>query len=70
MNTTEDISACKKSRSVGADDILSKAVAYAAKCHAGQLRKGSAMPYIIHPMEAATICASFTDSLTVSNSAR
>ena len=65
MNTTEDIFACKKSRSVGADDILSRAVAYAAKCHAGQLRKGSAMPYIIHPMEAATICASFTDDLEV-----
>ncbi len=43
------------------ENLLDKAVAFAAQKHAGQLRKGSNLPYIIHPMEAAVICASITD---------
>ncbi|MBQ9003598.1 MAG: HD domain-containing protein [Eggerthellaceae bacterium] len=45
--------------------MLNDAVEFAARVHAGQLRKGSGMPYIIHPMEAAAICASFTDDIEV-----
>ena len=62
--TTEDHVAWEGGRP-GEDEILSRAVAYAAQCHAGQLRKGSNMPYIVHPMEAAAICAGLTDDLEV-----
>ena len=47
------------------DSLLNDAVAYAAKAHAGQLRKGTRLPYIVHPMEVAAICASFTDDVEV-----
>lgn len=38
-----------------------QAVAFAAFAHDGQLRKGTALPYIIHPMEAAAIAATMTN---------
>ena len=43
------------------ENLLSRAVAFAAQKHAGQLRKGTNLPYIIHPMETTVICASITD---------
>lgn len=46
-------------------DLLSEAVEFAARAHRGQLRKGSALPYIVHPAEAAAICATFTDDVEV-----
>ena len=45
--------------------LLNDAVAFAASSHAGQFRKGTKLPYIVHPMEAAAICASFTDDVEV-----
>lgn len=63
--TAEEYFARRGSEQVRANDVLSRAAAYAAHCHAGQMRKGSGMPYTIHPMEAASICASFTDDLEV-----
>ncbi len=42
-------------------NLLERAVEFAAQKHAGQLRKGTNTPYIIHPMEAAVICACLTD---------
>ena len=47
------------------DDLLADAVAFAARAHASQCRKGTKLPYIVHPMEAAAICASFTDDVEV-----
>ena len=47
------------------DNLLEDAVAFAAQKHAGKYRKGSKLPYIVHPMEAAAICASFTDDVEV-----
>lgn len=47
------------------DNLLEDAVAFAAQKHAGKFRKGSKLPYIVHPMEAAAICASFTDDVEV-----
>ena len=47
------------------DDALSRAVGFAARAHAGQTRKGTDMPYIVHPMEAAAICAGITDDVEV-----
>lgn len=43
------------------ETLLSRAVEFAVRAHDGQLRKGTALPYIVHPMEAVAICASFTD---------
>ena len=46
-------------------NLLSEAVEFAARAHVGQFRKGARIPYIVHPMEAAAICASFTDDVEV-----
>ena len=40
--------------------ILTDAIAFAAKCHEGQLRKGTSIPYMVHPMEACAIAATIT----------
>ncbi len=37
--------------------MIQKAAAYAARAHEGALRKGSSMPYIVHPKEVAAIVA-------------
>jgi len=36
-------------------DLVARAIRFAAEAHAGQYRKGSHVPYITHPMEAALI---------------
>ena len=41
--------------------LLARAIAFAAEAHVGQRRKGSKLPYIVHPMEAASICATMTE---------
>ena len=41
--------------------IVDKAVRFAAEKHAGTFRKGTEIPYIVHPMEAAAIVAGITD---------
>ena len=38
---------------------------FAVEAHSGQRRKNSAMPYIIHPMEACSIAATLTDDTDV-----
>ena len=43
------------------EEILSRAIAFAAAAHKEQHRKGSELPYIVHPMEAAAIAATMTD---------
>ena len=40
--------------------IVGKAIAFATKAHAGQKRKGTDIPYITHPLEAAIIVATMT----------
>lgn len=40
--------------------LLTQAVIFAAQAHDGAARKGSRMPYIVHPMEAAAIAAALT----------
>ena len=45
------------------DSLLEDTVAFAAQKHMGKFRKGTRLPYIVHPMEAAAICASFTDDV-------
>lgn len=40
--------------------MFEKAVIYATNAHAGQTRKGTAIPFIIHPLEVASIVAGIT----------
>jgi myo-inositol-1(or 4)-monophosphatase len=41
-------------------NVLDKAIIFAVKQHAGMVRKGTDVPYIVHPLEAAAIAASLT----------
>ncbi len=43
------------------NNLFGRAVAFAVDAHTGQLRKGTKLPYVLHPLEAATICATMTD---------
>ncbi len=46
-------------------EIVNEAIIFAAKTHDGMRRKKSSLPYILHPMEAAVIVGSITDSQEV-----
>lgn len=37
------------------DNVLDRAIVFATEAHEGQFRKGTQIPYILHPMEAAAI---------------
>lgn len=41
--------------------LFDKAIKFAVKAHKGQKRKGTEIPYIVHPMEAAAVAATMTD---------
>lgn len=41
-------------------ELITRATVFAAKAHDGARRKGSGMPYILHPMEAACIVSAMT----------
>lgn len=41
-------------------ELLNKAIIFAVKAHEGQLRKGTHIPYILHPLEAAAIVGTMT----------
>ena len=41
--------------------LVTQAAIFAANAHDGATRKGSRIPYIVHPMEAAAIAATLTD---------
>ncbi|MGC6173731.1 HD domain-containing protein [Lacrimispora sp. 38-1] len=40
--------------------MVEKAVAFASKCHEGTWRKGTHIPYIVHPLETAVIASLMT----------
>lgn len=42
------------------ENILDRAIIFATKAHEGQFRKGTQIPYILHPMEAAAIVGTMT----------
>lgn len=42
-------------------NLLNKAIIFAVQNHAGTPRKGTNIPYIVHPMEVAAIVAGITD---------
>lgn len=45
--------------------MIQKAAEFAARVHNGALRKGSKLPYIVHPREVAMIVAMMTDDQEV-----
>ncbi len=40
--------------------LLDKAIKFATEVHSGQLRKGTKIPYILHPLEAAAVVGTIT----------
>lgn len=44
-----------KEKTIKDMDMLTRAVIFAAERHAGQLRKGTIRPYIVHPLEVMSI---------------
>lgn len=46
-------------------DIFNKAIVFATKAHSGSFRKGTTIPYIVHPMEASAIVATMTENKTI-----
>lgn len=49
--------------------MIDKAIEFATRAHEGQFRKGSARPYILHPIEVAHIVAAMTDDEEVISAA-
>lgn len=45
--------------------LLDKAIIFATKAHSGAKRKGTNVPYIVHPIEAAAIVSAMTDDQEV-----
>lgn len=41
-------------------NVLDRAIVFATKAHEGQFRKGTRIPYILHPIEAAAIVGTMT----------
>ena len=41
--------------------LIDRAICFATKAHEGIVRKGSDLPYIIHPLEAMAIVATMTN---------
>lgn len=42
--------------------VVDEAIVFATRAHRGMVRKGTSTPYILHPLEAASIVATMTDN--------
>ena len=47
------------------ENIIDRAIIFATNAHSGTMRKGTTIPYIVHPMEAGAIAAGLTDDYEV-----
>ncbi len=45
------------------NEMLNEAIRFAVEAHAGQLRKGSEMPYVVHAMEVLSILAAISGDI-------
>jgi len=45
--------------------LLDKAIAFATERHSGMVRKGTDLPYIVHPLEAVSITAGITSNYEI-----
>ena len=41
--------------------MVNQAINFAVDAHRGQMRKGTALPYIVHPLEVLSIVSHMTD---------
>ena len=41
--------------------LMDRAIVFATRAHSGTYRKGTSIPYIVHPIEAAAIVSTITD---------
>ena len=55
----------KKRRKMDKWMYLNEAISVAASAHAGQTRKGTKIPYIVHPLEVLAIVAGMTEDVEV-----
>jgi myo-inositol-1(or 4)-monophosphatase len=46
-------------------NILDKAIVFATERHSGSVRKGTDIPFIVHPLEAVSIAAGITNDIEV-----
>lgn len=54
---------------VSSEDLLSRAVSYAAKAHASQVLLPGTSPYLVHPMEVTAIASTMSDDPAVLSAA-
>ena len=45
--------------------MINKAIAFAMMAHGGQFRKGTQLPYILHPMEVGMIVSRMTNDIEI-----
>ena len=43
--------------------MINKAIEFATRAHAGQFRKGTSRPYIVHPIEVGDIVSTMRSSV-------
>lgn len=48
-----------------ADNLIEKAILLATQAHKNVMRKGSNIPYILHPLETGVIVSTLTDDETI-----
>ena len=46
-------------------DLVDRAIVFATNAHEGQTRKGTQIPYILHPLEAMAIVGTMTTDAEV-----
>ena len=61
MNSNDDNSF----NTISPSDILDRAIIFATQAHRGAFRKGTSIPYILHPLEAASIAVTITEDYEV-----
>ena len=45
--------------------LLNSAILFAVDAHSGSMRKGTNLPYIVHPLETLSVVSSMTDDLEI-----
>ena len=65
MSGSEENKENENERGLMVENIINKAIQFATEAHKGVVRKGSKLPYILHPLEAGVIVSSMTNDENV-----
>lgn len=65
MSGSEENKENENERGLMVENIINKAIQFATEAHKGAVRKGSKLPYILHPLEAGVIVSSMTNDENV-----